>query len=139
MSLGTLDADGSSSRSPGPRRWRNGLAVDPGVLATLVLWLPMVVWFAALRPGLMSSDSIDVWGQATQGPWKDIHPPAYVFVNWVSSEAVGSPSLVVLGQSLFLAAAICAVARALLGFGCRTWAVVASAVVVAYAPMTGAF
>jgi len=105
----------------------------------LILWTPMLVWFAALRPGLMSSDSIDVWRQATQGPWKDIHPPAYIFANWVSYQVVGSPSLVTLGQSLLLAAAICAVARALLRLGCRTWAVRTAALVVAFAPMAGAF
>lgn len=109
------------------------------VVATLLAWLPMLGWYAALRPGLMSADSLAVWQQATGGGWVDIHAPAYTAAMWLSAQIVGGPDLVTLGQSLFLAAALVAVARAVVRIGAPLRPVVVVSTVVAASPMAGAF
>lgn len=99
----------------------------------------MLGWFAAVRPGIMSADSLEIWRQATQGHWVDLHPPAYTAAMWLSSRLSHDPSLVTLGQSLFLAAAIVAVARAVLRLGAPCAAVAVATGTVAMSPMLGAF
>ncbi|HVM05754.1 MAG TPA: DUF6020 family protein [Acidimicrobiales bacterium] len=107
--------------------------------ATVLAWLPMLAWYAALRPGLMSADSLAVWQQATGGGWVDIHAPAYTASVWLSAQIVGGPDLVTLGQSLFLAAAIVAVSRAVARLGAPLRPVLVVSAVVAASPMVGAF
>ena len=58
---------------------------------------------------------------------------------WVSTTLFDSPSLLTLGQSLFLAAGIVAVARSLLRLGANRKAVYGVTAVVAVSPMVGAF
>lgn len=99
----------------------------------------MLGWYAALRPGLMSADSLEIWRQATQGNWVDLHPPLYTFAVWLSSLVVHDPSLVTLGQSLFVAAAIVAVARAVRRLGAPASAVAVVTGAVAVSPMLGTF
>lgn len=110
-----------------------------GVVLTLVVWIPMLVWFAALRPGLMSGDSLSVWEQANQGHWTDLHAPVYTAAMWVSARLSHDPSLLALAQSVFLAAGIVAVARAAHRLGAPLPAVVAATAVVAASPMVGSF
>lgn len=109
------------------------------VQLTLLLWLPMLAWYAALRPGLMSNDSLLVWRQATEGIWVDFHPPIYTLAVWVSATAFNDPRLVTLAQSLFLAASIAAVACSVrrLGASVRALSIVTAAV--ALSPMVGLF
>lgn len=109
------------------------------VVATFLAWLPMLGWYAALRPGLMSADSLAVWGQATRGGWVDIQAPAYTAAVWLSAQIVGGPDLVTLGQSLFLAAALVAVARAVVRMGAPLRPVVVVTAAAAASPMAGAF
>jgi hypothetical protein len=109
------------------------------VLATAMVWLPMLGWYAAFRPGLMSADSLSIYDFARHGDWQDLHPPAYIAAMWVSTTLLGSPSLLTLGQSLFLAAGIVAVARALLRLGVHRDAVCVTTALVALTPMVGAF
>lgn len=132
MSLGnrpSLRADAS--------RWR--LPTRAAVVATLVTWLPMAAWYLALRPGLMSNDSLVVWRQATHGHWVDFHPPLYTAAMWLSSVVVGGPDLVTLGQSLLLAASMVAVARAVIRLGAPVAGAGAVLAVMAVSPMVGAF
>lgn len=105
---------------------------------TLAVWAPMLLWFAAFRPGIMTPDSLEHWAQATRGGWTDLHPPAYTALMWISAELVGSPSVLTLAQSLFLAAGIVAVARASARLGApgRVTAVVTGALAVS--PVVGA-
>ena len=101
------------------------------VVATVLVWTPMLLWYAAFRPGLMSSDSITVYSYAVHGGWVDYHPPAYIAAMWLSASVLGSPSLLTLAQSLLLAAAIVAVARSLLRLGVHRFAVYGATAVVA--------
>lgn len=107
--------------------------------ATLAVWTPMLLWFAAFRPGIMSADSLQHWLEATEGGVTDLHIPAYTGLMWVSATLIGSPSLLTLGQSLFLAASIVAVAKALVRLGAPRNAVMVVAGLVAATPMVGAF
>lgn len=109
------------------------------VQLTLLLWLPMLGWYAALRPGIMSSDSLLVWRQATQGGWVDFHAPIYTVAVWVSATAVNDPQLVTLAQSLFLAASIVAVARSVRRLGAPVRALSIGTGALALSPMVGLF
>lgn len=106
---------------------------------TLAVWLPMLGWYAALRPGMMTTDSLNIWRQVTEGDWVDLHPPAYTAAVWLSSVFAGGPDLATLGQSLFLAASIVAVARSVLRLGAPRPAVGAVVGVLAVSPMLGGF
>ena len=125
--------------APPARRWRPSAPGRASVVATVLVWTPMLLWYAAFRPGLMSSDSITVYSYAVHGGWVDYHPPAYIAAMWLSASVLGSPSLLTLAQSLLLAAAIVAVARSLLRLGVHRFAVYGATAVVAILPTVGAF
>ena len=42
------------------------------MLATGLVWLPMLLWYAAFRPGLMSADSLVIYEMAKHGLWLDL-------------------------------------------------------------------
>lgn len=109
------------------------------IWATLLVWMPMVCWYAALRPGLMSEDSLSVWRQATGGDWVDLHPPLYTAAMWLSASIFDHPGLLTLGQSLFLAASVVAVALSLLRLGAPVRAVWFATGALAVSPMLGLF
>ena len=87
----------------------------------------------------MSADSLFVWQQATEGHWVNSHPPAYIAATWLSSQTFGSPSGLVLIQSLFLAYAIVSVSLACVRAGASVRLVVPITVIVVLSPMVGAF
>lgn len=109
------------------------------IWTTLLVWMPMVCWYAALRPGLMSSDSLSVWRQATSGDWVDLHPPVYTAAMLLSASIFDHPGLLTLGQSLFLAASVVAVARSLVRLGAPVRALWFATGALAVSPMLGAF
>jgi hypothetical protein len=125
--------------APPQRRWRPPPPPRGALAATGLVWLPMLAWYAAFRPGLMSADSLQIYEFALHGHWQDQQPPAYIASMWVSHALLGSPSLLTLAQSLLLAASIVAVARALLRLGANRKAVYVVTAIVALAPMVGAF
>ncbi len=98
----------------------------------------MLLWFAAFRPGIMTTDSLNHWEQANHGGWVDVQPPAYTAMMSLSAWLTDSPILLTLGQSLFLAAAIAAVARSLVHAGAPRRATAIVAAGVALTPMIGA-
>jgi hypothetical protein len=125
--------------APAERRWRPSAPTRGAALATGLVWLPMLFWYAAFRPGLMSADSLAIYEFAKHGHWVDIQPPAYIAAMWVSTSVFGSPSLLTLAQSLLLAAGIVAVARALIRLGVHRTTVLVVTAVVALLPSVGAF
>jgi hypothetical protein len=125
--------------APAERRWRPELPTHGAALATGLVWLPMLGWYVAFRPGIMSGDSIAIYELAKHGHWVDYHPPAYIAAMWVSTSLLGSPSLLTLAQSLLLAASVVAVVHSLLRIGVNRYAVYAVSAVVALSPMVGAF
>lgn len=131
--------------APSPRSDDGGAPTGPVRVPTAAsirivvgVWSPMLLWFAAFRPGIMSADSLAHWGEATEGGWTDLHPPAYTALMWVSASVAGSPSLLALGQSLLLAAALVAAAQALVRLGAPRRATLVVTGALAATPMVGA-
>src|SRR5215207_846601 len=106
---------------------------------SLLAWLPMLLWLAAFFPGLMSADSLAIWQQATEGGWRDVHPPIYTAAMWVSAHTVDSPVLLTLAQSWFLAFAIVSVALACIRAGANRRLVIVVTAILVCTPMVGAF
>lgn len=104
-----------------------------------MLWLPSVFWLAALRPGLMSPDSIDQWHQAVHGHWVDSHPPAYTALLWISYRLSGSPFLIAMVQTATIALALTALGFAVRRLGASRRAVALLSAVLVLSPMVGMF
>jgi hypothetical protein len=109
------------------------------LVGTLVLWLPMLLWFLGNRPGFFTFDSFDVWRQASTGHWEDTHPIAYVIAMKISEIVIGSASLLTIAQSLYVAAGLALLCRALVRAGCHRWSTYAACAIVACLPQVGGF
>ena len=109
------------------------------VLLVLMLWVPFGVYLAGFWPGVMTYDSLSQWAQATgRLPWTDVHPVLSTVGFWVAAK-FGSPAFLAAAHSLFLAAALAAVLRAVQELGAATWAVYLAGAVVVSAPSVGIF
>ena len=108
---------------------------------TGLAWLPLLLWYLAFTPGIMTADSLNVWHQAISGTdrWVDWHPPLNMVAMRVSDVLTNGPALVTLAQSLLLAGGIVAVARAAVRAGASRRVVIAVTAVVVLSPMVGAF
>lgn len=135
---GPVDSAPVTCLATGVRR-RVTLPPRSSVRLTLLAWAPMLFWYAAVRPGLLSADSLLVWGQVVFGHWVDYHPPLYTAAVWVSAHLVHGPDLVTLGQSLLLVASIVSMTRATRRLGSPLAAVAAAAAVLVVSPMLGLF
>jgi hypothetical protein len=113
--------------------------VPQSICWSLLAWLPMLLWLAAFFPGLMSADSLVIWQQATEGGWRDVHPPIYTAAMWVSAHTVDSPVLLTLAQSWFLAFGIVSVALACIRAGANRRLVIVVTAILACTPMVGSF
>ncbi len=109
------------------------------MLGTLAVWVPMFCYFIGFFPGLMTDDSFVHWDQVVGGGWRDLQPPAYTALLWVAERVAGSPWPLALAQSLLLAAAVVAVARALIRLGVPPKVMIGVTAVIAVTPMLGAF
>ena len=108
-------------------------------LGTAVLWIPLFLWFLGNRPGFMTFDSLDVWRQVVTNDWEDTHPIAYVFAMWLSRSLIGSPSLLTVAQTLYMAAALALLARSLIRAGSHRVVTYVVVGIVAWLPQTGGF
>ena len=106
---------------------------------TLVLWFPMLLWFLGNRPGFFTFDSFDVWRQSSTGHWEDTHPIAYVIAMKISEIVLGSASLLAFSQTLYVAAGLALLCRALVRAGCHRWTTYVACSVVASLPQVGGF
>jgi len=122
-----------TERLPAPR------AVAAAAGPVLVLWAPMVLWWVALRPAVMTNDSMDTWTQVLTGDWVDWHPPIYTALNYLSRQIVGTPALTVLVQTLALAWAFSRLLRIGIRMGLPALPVWIGGVVVSLLPPVGAF
>ena len=105
------------------------------------MWLPLLLWFLAFAPGIMTADSLNVYHQAISGTarWVDWHPPVNMAAMWVSVQLTDGPALVTLAQSLLLAGGMLAVARASMRAGANRIGVVVVTALLAVSPAVGAF
>ena len=109
------------------------------IAGTALLWIPLLLWFLGNRPGFMTFDSFDVWRQAVTNHWEDTHPIAYVIAMKVSQMVIGSPSLLTLAQTLYIAIALALLCRALVRAGCHRATTYAAVVIVSWLPQVGGF
>ena len=61
----------------------------------------LVVWSVSLLafwPGMMSSDSVDQWGQMLSGQYNDVHPAAHTLTIWLVTRVWLSPAAYALAQ-----------------------------------------
>lgn len=111
------------TRPPAPRPQRErSLGFDAWFYAVPLVWLGL--WLLALfAPGLMTSDSVDQWRQASTGAYNDAHPIAHTLLMGGLQRLWSSPALFALVQLLALGLAtgsfIAVVSRAL---GAPRWA-----------------
>lgn len=116
-----------------------GVRIPPAVVQVALLMGPAAVYLAALRPGLMSADSLASWSQIDTGDWVDVHPPAYTGLMWLSAKAISSPFLLTVGQTIFVVTGLRALASSAVAAGANRrwmWALTGCLVV---SPMFGAF
>ena len=135
---------------PRPRRQHpvdHGLrglnALPPGsakrlLLATGAGWLLLLPWLLGFSPGVLTYDSLDQWGQATGGPWVDVHPIAHTALVAITA-ALGSPAWLVAGQQLALAAGVAALVLAVIDAGADRITAAAAAGALLLAPSVGLF
>lgn len=109
------------------------------VALTALVDIPLLFWFLGFKPGIMTADSLSIWHQALVGRWSDAHPPAYIASMRVSQLLVDSPAVLTLGQQVYLASALAAVAIALRRIGAPRIPTYGALAIVACSPMVGAF
>jgi hypothetical protein len=99
--------------------------------------LPMLVWWAGWYPAIMSSDSVDQWGQVLSFEFFNSHPITHTAYLWLISLVWETPAAVALVQVLLVALLLAVVARRLVEIGVRVWMAIATVWVIALLPMTG--
>ena len=109
------------------------------IAGTALLWIPLLLWFLGNRPGFMTFDSFDVWRQAATNHWEDTHPIAYVIATKVSQLAVGSPSLLTVAQTVYMAIGLGLMCRALVRAGCHRATTYVAVAIVSWLPQVGGF
>jgi hypothetical protein len=102
----------------------------------LLTVLPMLMWWAGWYPAVMSSDSVDQWGQVLSFEFFNSHPITHTAYLWLISLVWETPAAVALVQVLLLAILLAVIARRLVEIGVRTWMAVSVVWVVALLPMT---
>jgi hypothetical protein len=98
--------------------------------------LPMLTWWAGWYPAVMSSDSVDQWGQVLSFEFFNSHPITHTAYLWLISLAWQTPAAVALVQVMLFAIVLAVIARRLVQIGVRTWMAVASVWILALMPMT---
>ncbi|GMQ94701.1 MAG: hypothetical protein BMS9Abin12_2206 [Acidimicrobiia bacterium] len=115
--------------------------IDPNRRVTVFGWLtilPLLVWWAGWFPAIMSSDSIDQWGQVLAFDFQNVHPITDTAFLWVVSLVWESPGAVALVQVFLFALLLGIVARRLVQIGIPQWLSIGVVWVIALLPMTGA-
>lgn len=101
--LFSLVAAFTFAQVPWPHLERSLLA-DVWRLSTPMLWLGL--WLLAVfSPGLVTSDSVDQWLQASQGTMNDAHPVLHTLLVSALGRPTGTPTLFIAAQLFALAVA----------------------------------
>ena len=124
------------SADPSPIVKTRGRAWLYYALPSMLVW---TVWLLALFPGLMSSDSINEWGQMLTGILNDEHSPLYTFAIWLVTRLWLSPAAVAIVQILGLSIALGFAFQRLRQLNVPAPLVWIGALAVALWPVNGAF
>jgi Family of unknown function (DUF6020) len=117
---------------------RHDDAVTRSTMLGFLTILPLLVWWAGWYPGIMTSDSIDQWNQATSFTFFNAHPITHTASLWVVSLVWESPGAVALVQVVLTAVLLAVIARRLTQIGIIWWIGVGTVWVISVIPMTGA-
>ncbi len=98
--------------------------------------IPLLIWWAAWYPAIMSSDSIDQWGQALSFEFHNSHPITHTAYLWAISLAWETPAAVALVQVALFSVLLALIARRLVQIGAPMWMAVSTVWVIALLPMT---
>ncbi len=120
---------------------RQGANLNSLFRASIKYMLPIaLVWgiyLLAYLPAMMSSDSMDQWGQVLSGRFIDHHPAFHTFSLWLLTRIYFSPTSVAIAQIIALAF----VAGLWLAFfetlGIRRWVIWVAAFIFALTPVNG--
>ena len=96
-------------------------------------------WWAAFHPGRITGDSLTYLYEVSTSHWRSDHSVAYDALLWLSLQITGGIAALTLAQTVAMAAALAYVCTALRDLGVRGRWSAPVAVLVAGAPMTGAF
>lgn len=80
-----------------PPTWRRLLVVAG------LLWLPLLGWWLALFPAVMTKDSLNSWAQIVTGRWDNHHPVPYTGLIWLATRVWFSPAAGALLQTVLVA------------------------------------
>ncbi|MCS6841214.1 MAG: DUF6020 family protein [Roseiflexus sp.] len=101
-------------------------------LPCLITWsLSLLVFY----PGLMSTDSVDQWGQMLRGRYHDYHPAFHSLTMWLITRVWLSPAAVALAQIGALALACGLILRELALLGVNRWMQAFLAILFALSPV----
>jgi hypothetical protein len=98
--------------------------------------LPPLVWWAGWYPAIMSSDSVDQWGQVLSFEFHNSHPITHTVYLWIISLVWQTPGAVALVQVALFAVLMSFIARRLVQLGVRLWMAVTTVWLIALLPMT---
>lgn len=113
--------------------------LSSSLMGAVVIELPLLVWWWALRPGGWSPDSLSSWSQVRGAPWSDHHPPPFTAFIWLVSAGGRWPGAVSLVQTLIVAVALATFCRVVGGRLRARPVMYAGAVVLAALPLVGPF
>jgi hypothetical protein len=108
----------------------------PYVAPGLAVW---TLYLLAYWPGIMSLDSLDQWGQAMSGRYRDWHPAAHTFVIRALTLIWASPAVVGVVQIAALGALLAWALQGLRALGATRGVRVAVAAVFALHPIHGLY
>ena len=98
--------------------------------------IPLLIWWAGWYPAIMSSDSVDQWGQVLAFEFHNSHPITHTAYMWVVSLVWQTPAAVALVQVVLVAGILALIAGRLVQIGSQLWMAVAAVWIVALLPMT---
>ncbi|WP_214326975.1 hypothetical protein [Nonomuraea sediminis] len=105
----------------------------------MAIQVVLLLWWAALYPGLFSRDSVLYLSHTVAGPWISDHSVLYDSLLWLSFRFTGDIALVTLLQTTAMAAAITVLAEALKAMGAPKRWTTGLAVLLPFLPPVGAF
>ena len=95
------------------------------------------VCLLAIWPGMMSSDSIDQWGQMLNGQYNDVHPAFHTLTNWLITRIWISPAIIAIVQIIALAFVAGWGLTTIRKIGAPLWAVMTACGILAISPVNG--
>ncbi len=118
------------------RAW--SVPANRALLVGLASVLPLLLWWLGWFPGLLSSDSVDQFGQARSFDINNTHPAIHTLAMWLITRVWDNPGAISLVQVLALAGVLALAARRLTALGVPWQLAAGSAIAISLLPAVGA-